>query len=252
MKSPNGLYDFEKHYLGIEKNNMLNLERDQALSYAERRHTQGAARTARRRIINEHTDTSGRVPPRLYDICLRLGIIRNTTTRTVDRESRKKSAIENDIFSFLGSLPGAANMDEKMWLETPEIWCFADPCAVYKSYTGDGRKIRAVIEENKNKWCDKWISYAGVPAEMRKRIAGQYIIPYESASRIMQYHGKKREEAFGVTFFPYSLISKEKYECELTERMASTLQRKLWEKPLGYVSFIYNIPISYLLTLTSK
>ena len=68
----------------------------------------------------------------------------------------------------------------------------------------------------------------------------------------MQYHGKKREEAFGVTFFPYSLISKEKYECELTERMASTLQRKLWEKPLGYVSFIYNIPISYLLTLTSK
>ncbi len=252
MKSPNGLYDFEKHYLGDEKNNMLKLERDQALSYAERRHTKGAARTARRRIISEHSGTPGMVPPRLYDICLRLGIIRNTTTRAADPENKKKSAIESDVFSFLCSLPGAANMDEKMWLETPEIWCFASPHTVYKSYTGDGRKIRDVIEEKKHNWCDKWISYADIPGEMRKRISGQYIIPYESAAKIMRYHGKKREEAFGITFFPYSLISREKYECEFTEGKLNVLKAKLKEKPVGYVSYIYNVPVSYLLSLKAE
>lgn len=249
MRAQGNKYNLEKHYLGKEKDKLINDDSNSAYLFAEKRHTMGAVRTARRRFIKDQKFDFNTTPPILYDICLRLGIISNTNTDVITKDKSKKKLVSDDIFSFLCSLPGASHMDENMWLETPELWCFVNNETIYSSYSRSGIEFKKVIERNTNKWCDKWVKYNAVPEEIQSNIFGTYIIPYSGLKKIKEYHGIKRKDAYNATFFPGSLISKDKYIFNGSKNKETRIKNKINHFPLGYISFEYNVPISYLCEL---
>ncbi|MBQ6517850.1 MAG: hypothetical protein IJI14_03965 [Anaerolineaceae bacterium] len=255
MKSQNSVFDIEKHYTGDEKSMLLyHGNACAALSYCEQRHTMGAARAAQRRLRKEIPYDYNQAPPRLYDICIRLGIIPNYITRNSGEENDMRLKIKEDIFDFLCRLPNAENMDEGMWLRTPELWAFAEKDHICKGYSRSGKDLWKEIERNKSAWCDTWVPFQDYPANVQNRASGEYLIPYSGKKAILEYHGKKRDDAYKVTFIPESIVNKTVKDMtkENDRKIRQTIIEKIDYLPFGYLSFRYNVPIYYLVKLKRK
>lgn len=229
------------YYSGQELYALKNYSPKEYQAFCEMRHNPGSVRKAARAIAEKRELNEDDIPQRLYNICLNFGIIRNTRTERIKLNQCLSKRISEDIFHFLITLPGADAMDEEMWLKTPELWAFVDFASYSAKKTKSGIDMVEEIRKNQALWCDKWVN-SGKTVAAAKNL---YTIPYKSVDDLQGYSRRVKEEALKYFFAPASQLFGVT-ENNYSEKKLKRAKAMMKSFPCGYISFINNIPISFL------
>lgn len=188
----------DRRYTSAEKESLRSGDIKNAIAVCRGRHSLSGIYSAFCRMKGTVPEKGG-IPETLHRLCVKLGIL-TAGDRPSYLAGKKLAAKQKEIVNYLASLPNAANLREKHWLDTPELWAFVDFDRITDPWGDSCGNLKVELQKRMDSWCDRWIPYSSVARSgIRNRLDSVYIFPFrdelENASGLPRTRKRYIEEA---------------------------------------------------------
>lgn len=231
-----------KYYTTAELESLRTGDRDLIARTCGARHTEKSINGMMYRMEVPALTSDG-VSGILRSLCMKLGII---PSRESDLTSGGKMMriYRTEVMDFLLSLPGAASYDEEQWLDTPELWAFADFSG------GKDRKLLEELERRSSTWCDGWVPLRTVlHSSLMDRPESVYMIPNRLALSRGSLTDRQKLFRLEHTYIPASYVRSRK-NTKTTWAECLRSRKLLGKMSPGRVSYLRGIPVADLMDLS--
>lgn len=241
-----------RYYTTAEKNSLASGNFETASEICKARHSSQAIDLAFRRYRDLRFNANG-IPRTLDRLCLKLRIRYLRESTPAYSKGTKSRRRQNEVISFLASLPNAENYREEHWLDTPELWPFVN---LEKIRNVNGDSCENLAEELRRRigsWCDRWIPYSSTALPgMKPAPENIYLFPFYEDLRSDSLPRSRKRYLLNNTFMAYSQARKRKEPLQVSEPVRSgviDLSRKM---SIGYTSFKCGVTVADVLEIMKE
>ena len=161
MENPCTYFERERVYTSAEKKSLRSGDLALAMETCRARHNERAVTQAFARAGDTRLKASG-VPKVLDSLCVQLGISYPSGANPAGKKGLRPRNRQREIVNYLASLPNAESYREQHWLDTPELWAFADLAEDTDSSRAGSCELKDEIRRKAASWCDRWVTYSSV------------------------------------------------------------------------------------------
>ena len=178
METIGNFFERDRFYSSDEKKSLRSGDLALAMETCRGRHNERAVAQAFARTGDTRLKASG-VPKVLDSLCVRLGISYPSGPNPAGEKGLRPRKRQREIVNYLASLPNAESYREQHWLDTPELWAFADLSDGKDSSGAVCSELKDEIRRKAASWCDRWVPYSLVSLVSMKGETGHiYLFPF--------------------------------------------------------------------------
>ncbi len=233
-----------RYYTTAEKESLASGNFEMASEICKARHSSQAIDLAFRRHRDLRFNVNG-IPRTLDRLCLKLRIRYLRESTPAYSKGTKSRRQQNEVMSFLASLPNAENYKEENWLDTPELWPFVN---LEKIRNVNGDNCENLAEELRwriDSWCDRWIPYSSTALPGMKTAPDNiYLFPFYDDMRSDSLSRSRKRYLLNNTFLAYSQARKRKEPLSVSQSIRSRVIDLSRKMSIGYTSFKCGVTVA--------
>ena len=251
METIGNFFERDRFYTSAEKKSLRSGDLDLAMETCRGRHNERAVAQAFARAGDTRLKASG-VPKVLDSLCVRLGISYPSGANPAGEKGLRPRNRQREIVNYLASLPNAESYREQHWLDTPELWAFADLADGTDSSGSVCCELKEEIRRKAASWCDRWISYSSVSLVSMKGETGHiYLFPF--ADELKTKTNRPRMKYLkSHTYLAYSQAVSVREPAKVSESVREKVFELSERMTVGYVSFRCGIPVADVVSLLEE
>ena len=241
-----------RYYTTAEKQSLASGNFELASEICRTRHSSQAISLAFRRYRDLRFNANG-IPRTLDRLCLKLRIRYLRESTPVYSKGTKSRRQQNEVMSFLASLPNAENYMEETWLDTPELWPFVN---FEKIRSANGDSCENLVEELRRRidsWCDRWIPYSSTSLPgMKTPPENIYLFPFYDDLKSDSLPRSRKRYLLNNTFLAYSQARKRKGPLSVSEATRSRVIDLSRKMSIGYTSFKCGVTVADVIEILNE
>ena len=241
-------YSRDRYYTSAEKRSLLSGDPELAMEVCRARHAERAVALAFARAGDTRLKANG-VPKVLHSLCVQLGISYPSGPIPAGNKGLRPRNRQREIVNYLASLPNAENYQEQHWLDTPELWAFADLTDDEGSSGGSRGELKEEIRRRAASWCDRWVLYSSVSfVSMKGEKDHIYMFPF--ADELKKGANRPRMKYLkSHTWLAYSQAFPRREPENVSSAVLDRVLELAEKMTVGYVSFRCGIPVADVISL---
>ena len=251
METIGNFFERDRFYSSDEKKSLRSGDLALAMETCRGRHNERAVAQAFARTGDTRLKASG-VPKVLDSLCVRLGISYPSGPNPAGEKGLRPRNRQREIVNYLASLPNAESYREQHWLDTPELWAFADLSDGTDSSGAVCSELKDEIRRKAASWCDRWVPYSSVSfVSMKGETDRIYLFPF--ADELKTKTNRPRMKYLkSHTYLAYSQALSGRKPVKISESVREKALELSERMTIGYVSFRCGIPVADVVSLLEE
>ena len=248
-------FEFEmkgSYYTTAEKESLATRDLENASETCRPRHSLPGINQAFRRSGDQRIGANG-IPRTLDRLCLKLRIRwLKESTPACAKGSRARN-FQNEIVSFLASLPNAMNYREENWLDTPELWPFVDLEQIHDINGENCENLKEELRWRMDNWCDRWIPYASTSLPgMKTSPEHIYLFPFWEDLKSKSLPRSRKKFLGNNTFLALSQARTRKEPVSVSESVRERVIKLGGKMSIGYTSFKCGVTVADVIEILNE